>query len=66
MLSPLLFNCFMDKILRVAMATLGGGLRIEYATSRELFLTYQDKTPASTSIQDALYADYLTLVAQSR
>ena len=66
MLSPLLFNCFMDKILRVAMATLGGGLRIGYATSRGLFVTYRDKTQASTSIQDALYADDLTLVAQSR
>ena len=65
-LSPLLFNCFMDKILREATTTLNGGLRIEYATSRGLFLTYRDKTPASTSIQDALYADDLTLVAESR
>ena len=28
-LSPLLFNCFMDKVLREAMARLGGGLHID-------------------------------------
>ena len=48
------------------MSTLGGGFRIEYVTSRGLFLIYWDKTPASTFIQDALYADDLTLVTQSR
>ena len=61
-LSPLPFNCFMDKILRKAMAT----LRIEYAASRGLFLTHWDKTPVSTSTQGALSADDLTLVAESR
>ena len=65
-LSPLLFNCFLDKILREAMANLNGGLQIDYTTSEGLFLTYRDKTTASTSIQDALYADDLTLVAESR
>ena len=47
------------------MANLNGGLQIDYTTSEELFLTYLDKTTASTSIQDALYADDLTLVAES-
>ena len=61
----LLFNCFLDKILREAMANLNGGLQIDYTTSEGLFLTYRDKTTASTSIQDALYADDLTLVAES-
>ena len=65
-LSPLLFNCFLDKILREAMANLNGGLQIGYTTSEGLFFTYRDKTTASTSIQDALYADDLTLVAESQ
>ena len=63
-LSPLLFNCFLDKILREAMANLNGGLQIDYTMSEGLFFTYRDKTTASTSIQDALYADDLTLVAE--
>ena len=65
-LSPLLFNCFLDKILREAMANLNGGLQIDYTTSEGLFLTYRDKTTVSTCIQDALCADDLTLVAESR
>ena len=32
-LSPLLFNCFMDRILREAMEMTGGGLHVEYTTS---------------------------------
>ena len=64
-LSPLLFNCFLDKILREAMTTLNGGLQIDYTTSEGVFLTYRDKTTASTSIQDEVYADDLTLVAES-
>ena len=64
-LSPLLFTCFLDRILREAMINLNGGLQIGYTTSEGLFLTYRDKTTASTSIQDALYADDLTLVAES-
>ena len=59
-LSPLLFNCFLDKILREGMRTLNKGLKIDYTVN--MFLTYRDKTSASTSIQDTLYADDLTLV----
>ena len=40
-LSPLtLFNCFMDRILREMIETLGGGFHIEYATGGGLFLLY--------------------------
>ena len=33
MLSPLLFNYFMDGILREVMEMTGGGLQVEYTTS---------------------------------
>ena len=65
-LSPLLFNCFMDRILREAMEMTGGGLHIEYTTSGGLFLSYRDKTPMTTCIQNAQYADDLTLIAENR
>ena len=42
-LSPLLFNCFMDRILREATEMMDGGLHVEYSTSGGLFLPYRDK-----------------------
>ena len=66
MLSPLLFNCAMDRILREATEMLGGGLNIESTPAGGLFLTYRDKTTASACIQNVLYADDLTLVAETR
>ena len=65
-LSPLLFNCFMDRILREATEMMDGGLYVEYSTSGGLFLSYRDKTTALTCIQDVLYADDLTMVAETR
>ena len=65
-LSPLLFNCFMDKILREATAMLGGGLHIDYTIGGGLFLTYRDWTASTTCLQDVLYADDLALVAETR
>lgn len=65
-LSSLLFNCFMDKILRETLEATPGGWSIEYATTEELFLTYREKTPTTTDIQNAQYVDDLTLVAESR
>ena len=44
-LSPLLFNCVMDRILREVTKMLGGGLNIEYTPAGGLFLSYWDKTP---------------------
>ena len=64
-LSPLLFNCVMDKILRETMEMSGGGWNIEYTTTGGLFLTYRDKTPATTCIRNVQYADDLTLVAET-
>ena len=49
-LSPLLFNCVMDKILKEATETLSGGLHIQYTTEGGVFLSYQDKTPAAACI----------------
>ena len=45
---------------------LRGGLHIECTPAGCLFLSYWDKTTASTSIQSMLYADDLTLVAETR
>ena len=64
-LSPLLFNCFMDRISREAMEMTGGGLHVEYTTSGGLFLSYRNKTPMTTCIQNTQYADDLTLVAET-
>ena len=64
-LSPLLFNCVMDKVLRETLETTPGGWSIEYTTTDGLFLTYRDKTTATCDIQNVQYADDLTLVAES-
>ena len=64
-LSPLLFNCFMDKILRETLEATPGGWSIEYTTTEGLFLTYREKTPTTTDIQNVQYADDLTLVVES-
>ena len=65
-LSPLLFNCVMDKILKEATDLLGGSLHIEYTPTGGLFLSYWSVTTASTCIQNVLYVDDLTLVAETR
>ena len=65
-LSPLLFNCFLDRIVKEVMSVLGGELHVEYSTGGGLFLSYRDKTSASAHIQDAMYADDMALVAESR
>ena len=49
-LSPLLVNCFMDKILREILETTPGGWSIEYTTTKGLFLSYSEKTPATTDM----------------
>ena len=64
-LSPLLFTCFMDKILRETLETTPRGWSIEHTTTKGLFLTYREKTPTKTDIQNIQYADDLTLVAES-
>ena len=64
-LSPLLFNCVMDKVLRETLETTPGGWSSEYTTTDGLFLTYRDKTTATSDIQNVQYADDLTLVAES-
>ena len=64
-LSPLLFNCFMDGILREGLRMTPGGWRIEYTTTEGLFLSYREKTLCTTDIQNIQYTDDLTLVAES-
>ena len=64
-LSPLLINCVMDKILKEATEMLGIGLNIEYTPAGGLFLSYRDKITASACIQTVLYADDPTPVAET-
>ena len=49
-LSPLPVNCFMDKTLRGTLETTPGGWSIEYTATKGLFLSYREKTPATTDI----------------
>ena len=56
----------MDRVLREATEMLGGSLNIEYTPPGGLFVSYRDKTTASSYIHNVLYADYLTLVAETR
>ena len=39
-LSPLLFNCFLDGIVKGVMSVLGGGVHMEYSTEGGLFLSH--------------------------
>ena len=64
-LPPLLFNCVIVRILREATEMLGGGINMEYTPAGGLFLSYWDKTTASACIQNVLYADDLTLGAET-
>ena len=41
-------------------------VHVEYITSGELFLSYRDKTPMTTCIQNVQYVDDLTVVAENR
>ena len=55
-LSPILFNCYMDSIMREASQSLGGGINISYNTRKGLYLTYRDAVEGSTTVQEVLYA----------
>ena len=65
-LSSLLFNCVMDRILKEVTDLLGGGLYIEYTSSGGLFLSYRSITTDSTCIQNVLQNENLILVAETR
>ena len=65
-LSPILFNCYRDNIMREAIESMGGGISISYNTNQGLYLTYRDAVEGSTTVQDVLYPDDLALVAERR
>ena len=56
----------MDNILREAAESMGGGISISFNTKKGLYLTYRDTVEGSTTVQDALYADDLVLVAEQK
>ena len=60
-LSPLPYSTVSE-----GMRTVNEGLKIDYTVNEGEFLTYRDKRLwHATSIQDTLYTDDLTLVAES-
>ena len=65
-LSPLLFICFLDRIVKDVLSVLEGGFHIEFSTRGGLFLSCQDKTPASAHIQDAMYVDDMAFIVESK
>ena len=54
------------QIVKEVAPVLGGGLHVEYSTASGLFLSYRDKTPTLAHIQDAMYADDMAHIAESR
>ena len=65
-LSPILFTCYIDNIMREAIESMDGGISISYNTSKGLYLTYRYAVEGSTTVQHVLYADDLALVAEQR
>ena len=55
----------MDEILRETLEKTPGGWSIQDTATNGLLLTYREKTPTKTDIQNIQYADDLTLVAES-
>ena len=49
-LSPLLFNSFLDRTVKEVMSEVRVGMHVEYSSGGGLFLSYQDKTSASAHI----------------
>ena len=50
-LSSILFNCYIDNIVRETMEAIAGGIYIDY-NSNGLFFTYQDTAEGSETIQE--------------
>lgn len=64
-LSPLLFNWYMDRILRETWVSSPGGWNIDYTISKGFFLTNREKTPTITDVRKIQYVNDLTLAAES-
>ena len=61
-LSPILFNCYMDNIMREAFESLGGGISITYNTQQRAV----PNIPGCSERMYCMYVDDLTLVAEQR
>ena len=63
---PFTVQYYLDRIVKNVLSVLGGGFHVEYYTGGGLFLSYWDETPAAAHIQDAMYADDMALIVESR
>ena len=65
-LSPVLFNIYIDHIIREALTNMGGGLQLDYRLQGELNYKYRDKPEGTLLLQALLYADDTVLLAESQ
>ena len=65
-MSPVLFNLFMDRIMREIVNKFeGGGIEIAYRTDGGMFMNYRVKPDGTHKIKAPMYADDLALLGTS-
>ena len=65
-MSPVLFNLFMNRIMRETLDKFeGGGIEIAYRTDGGLFMNYHVKPDGTHKIKAPMYADDLALLGTS-
>src|SRR4051812_42026202 len=64
-MSPMLFNIYIDHIVREAMSRMGGGVHIEHRDDGALGYRQNDKPDGTMHLQIIMYADDMALLAQT-
>lgn len=64
LLSPTLFNVFIDRVVRKALAGMSGGIRVEYRLPGGR-VHLGDRISGSVMLLDLLYADDMVIICES-